>query len=148
MIPEGFKPLEFSNLHTCESTEESRALNEDPAPKVIISSSGMCEAGRIRHHLKHNLWRPECSVVFVGFQAEGTLGRMLIDGVKQVKLFGEQIAVKAQIYNFKALSGHADRSGLLKWIGEYQPEAETRFRCSRRTAYGGGFCAGTRSPRF
>lgn len=127
VMGKGFKPLEFSNLHTCESTEESRALNEDIVPKVIISSSGMCEAGRIRHHLKHNLWRPECSVVFVGFQAEGTLGRMLIDGVKQVKLFGEQIAVKAQIYNFKALSGHADRSGLLKWIGAYEKKPKRVF---------------------
>lgn len=127
IIKEGFNPLAFSNLHTCASTEESRALNEDPAPKVIISSSGMCEAGRIRHHLKYNLWRPECSVVFVGFQANGTLGRMLIDGVKQVKLFGEQVAVKAQIYNFKALSGHADRSGLLKWIGEFNPKPKRVF---------------------
>ena len=127
IIREGFNPLTFSNLHTCASTEESQALNEDPSPKVIISSSGMCEAGRIRHHLKHNLWRPECSVVFVGFQADGTLGRMLIDGVKQVKLFGEQIAVKAQIYNFKALSGHADRSGLLKWIGEFSPKPKRVF---------------------
>ncbi len=127
VLREGFRPLEFPNLHTCEALEESRALNDDPTPKVIISSSGMCEAGRIRHHLKHNLWRPECSVVFVGFQAEGTLGRMLVDGVKQVKLFGEQIAVKAQIYNFKALSGHADRSGLLKWIGSFEEKPKRVF---------------------
>ena len=127
VIREGFRPLEFSNLHTCGSTEESRALNDDATPKVSISSSGMCEAGRIRHHLKYNLWRPECAVVFVGFQAEGTLGRMLVDGVKQVKLFGEQIAVKAQIYNFKALSGHADRSGLLEWIGSFQKKPKRVF---------------------
>lgn len=127
VMDEGFQPLTFSNLHTCETTEESRSLNEDGIPKVIISSSGMCEAGRIRHHLKHNLWRPECSIVFVGFQAEGTLGRILIDGVKQVKLFGEEIAVKAQIHNFKALSGHADRSGLLRWIEYYQKKPERVF---------------------
>jgi metallo-beta-lactamase family protein len=127
IIRGGFRPLEFSNLHTCSTTEESRALNNDATPKVILSSSGMCEAGRIRHHLKYNLWRPECSIVFVGFQAEGTLGRMLVDGVKQVKLFGEPIAIKAQIYNFKALSGHADRSGLLKWIGSFREKPKRVF---------------------
>lgn len=127
VIRRGFRPLEFSNLHTCASTQESQALNEDPDPKVIISSSGMCEAGRIRHHLKHNLWRPECSIVFVGFQAEGTLGRMLIDGVRQVKLFGEQVAVQAQIHNFKALSGHADRTGLLKWIDSFEQKPKRVF---------------------
>lgn len=127
VIREGIRPLNFTNLHVCESTEESRVLNDDGVPKVIISSSGMCEAGRIRHHLKHNLWRPECSVVFVGFQAEGTLGRMLIDGVKQVKLFGELIAVQAQIYNFKALSGHADHTGLLRWINSYTQKPKRVF---------------------
>ena len=119
VIKNGFKPIDFSNLHICESVEESMALNQDTAPKIIISSSGMCEAGRIRHHLKHNLWRQECSVVFVGYQAEGTLGRMLIDGVKEVKLFGEEIKVQAKIHNFKALSGHADRKGLLRWITSF-----------------------------
>lgn len=127
VIREGFRPLEFSNLHVCETVEESRALNDNPVPKVILSSSGMCEAGRIRHHLKHNLWRPECTVVFVGYQAEGTLGRMLIDGTKRVKLFGEEIAVKARISNFKALSGHADRSGLLRWISAFQKKPQRVF---------------------
>ncbi|HCR44520.1 MAG TPA: MBL fold hydrolase [Ruminococcaceae bacterium] len=119
VIKNGFRPIDFSNLHICESVEESMALNSGVSPKVIISSSGMCEAGRIRHHLKHNLWRGECAVVFVGYQAEGTLGRMLVDGVKEVKLFGEEIKVQAKIYNFKALSGHADRKGLLKWISSF-----------------------------
>lgn len=127
VMKDGFNPLLFTNLHTCESVEESRALNDDISPKVIISSSGMCEAGRIRHHLKHNLWRPECSIVFVGYQAEGTLGRMLIDGVKKVKLFGEEIAVAAKIYNFKALSGHADRTGLLRWLNAFQHKPECVF---------------------
>ena len=127
VMKDGFHPLEFSNLHVCASMEESRALNDDTTPKVIISSSGMCEAGRIRHHLKHNLWRPECSVVFVGYQAAGTLGRMLVDGTKQIKLFGEEIAVKARISNFKALSGHADRAGLLRWIGAFEKKPRRVF---------------------
>lgn len=87
---------------------------------MIISSSGMCRAGRIRHHLKHNLWRSECAVVFVGYQANGTLGRLLIQGIDKVKLFGEEIAVSAHIYNFRALSAHADRTGLLKWINAFE----------------------------
>ena len=95
-------------------------LNMDPTPKVIISASGMCDAGRIRHHLKHNLWRPECTVVFVGYQGEGTLGRALLEGVKSVKLFGEEIAVHAQIVNFQGLSSHADRNHLLSWIQAIQ----------------------------
>lgn len=127
VIREGFRPLSFPNLNICESAEESRRLNEDSTPKVILSSSGMCEAGRIRHHLKHNLWRPECAVVFVGYQAEGTLGRMLADGARQVKLFGEEIAVRAQVYNFKALSGHADHRGLLRWIDSFSPRPQRVF---------------------
>lgn len=127
VIKDGFKPIDFPNIHICESLEESKSLNEDGVPKVIISSSGMCEAGRIRHHLKHNLWRPECSIVFVGYQANGTLGRMLIDGVKKVKLFGEEITVKAQIHNFKALSGHADKTGLLRWINSFAQKPRRVF---------------------
>ncbi len=92
------------------------ALNTDPTPKVIIASSGMCEAGRIRHHLKHNLWRPECSVVFVGYQSEGTMGRQLLEGLPSIKLFGEKIAVRAEICSFKFMSSHADRDGLLAWL--------------------------------
>lgn len=91
-------------------------LNMDKSSKVIISASGMCDAGRIRHHLKHNLWREECAIVFVGYQGEGTLGRHLLNGAKQVRLFGEDIAVNATIHNFKGLSSHADRDHLLDWI--------------------------------
>lgn len=123
----GFRPISFSNLNVCASAEESKALNDDPTPKVIISSSGMCEAGRIRHHLKHNLWRPACSIVFVGYQANGTLGRILVDGTDRIKLFGEEIAVKAEIHNFRALSAHADRSGLLRWIQAFDPKPEHVF---------------------
>lgn len=117
----------FPGLTLVQSTEESKALNLDPTSKVIISASGMCDAGRIRHHLKHNLWRRECAVVFVGYQAEGTLGRRLLEGAKSVKLFGEEIAVNARIVNFKGLSSHADRTHLLDWIGRFSPTPKQVF---------------------
>ena len=117
----------FPGLILTQSTEESKALNMDPSPKIIISASGMCDAGRIRHHLKHNLWRPECAVVFVGYQAEGTLGRRLLEGAKTVKLFGEEIAVLARIVNFKGLSSHADRDHLLEWVGRIAPAPRQVF---------------------
>ncbi|MBE6964307.1 MAG: MBL fold metallo-hydrolase [Ruminococcaceae bacterium] len=116
LVRDGTHMFNFTNLRMTETSEESKALNLDKTPKVIISASGMCDAGRIRHHLKHNLWRPESSIVFVGFQGEGTLGRTLLEGAKSVKLFGEQIAVNAEIVNFRGLSSHADRDHLLAWI--------------------------------
>ena len=119
--------FQFPGLTITESSDESRALNLDPTPKVIISASGMCDAGRIRHHLKHNLWRPECAVVFVGYQAEGSLGRRLLNGVGSVKLFGEEIAVRARIVNFHGLSSHADRDGLLRWIEHFSPRPRQVF---------------------
>ena len=127
VIENGFNPIGFENLNICVTAEESKALNEDRTPKVIISSSGMCDAGRIRHHLKHNLWRRESAIVFVGYQAEGTLGRLLIDGVENVKLFGEEIAVKAHIYNFRGLSAHADRTGLIQWISAFEEKPRRVF---------------------
>lgn len=123
----GGELFHFSGLTITESVEESRALNEDGQPKVIISASGMCEAGRIRHHLKHNLWHSACTVVFVGYQAEGTLGRRLLDGATSVKLFGEEIAVNARIVNFHGLSSHADRDGLLRWIDAFSPKPQEVF---------------------
>ncbi len=121
ILKSGTSPTIFDDLRITESTDESKMLNEDMEPKLIISASGMCEAGRIRHHLKHNLWREESTIVFVGYQANGTLGRIILEGAKKVKLFGEEIAVKAEIINFRGLSAHADRDGLLRWIGAFSP---------------------------
>ena len=115
----GTNMFRFPNLQLTETSEESKALNEDPTPKVIISASGMCDAGRIRHHLKYNLWRKECTIVFVGFQGPGTLGRTLLDGAPVVKLFGEEVAVLAEIENFKGLSSHADRDHLIDWAKSF-----------------------------
>ena len=122
LVKNDVRMLTFPDLRLTETTEESRTLNDDKTPKVIISASGMCDAGRIRHHLKHNLWRPECSVVFVGYQAEGSLGRRLLDGASSVKLFGEEIAVRAEVVNFPGLSSHAGLTGLLNWIQAYSPK--------------------------
>ena len=119
-IVNGDDPLDFKNLHFTRSTDESKALNMDRLPKVIISASGMCEAGRIRHHLKHHLWDPKSSVVFVGYQAVGTLGRTLLDGKKDISLFGEEIHVEAEIYNLEGFSAHADQNGLLTWLSGFQ----------------------------
>lgn len=115
-IMSGDNPLEFKNLHFTQSVDESKALNASTKPKVIISASGMCNAGRIRHHLKHNLWRENATVVFIGYQAEGTLGKILKEGAKSVKLFGEDVAVNANIVSIEGFSGHADQEGLLKWV--------------------------------
>lgn len=117
IIREGRDVLKFPDLKLSVTTDESRAINFDEKPKVIISSSGMCEAGRIRHHLKHNLWRPENTILFVGYQAEGTLGSKLIGGADEVKLFGEIIHVNARIEQMDGISGHADRDMLLDWLG-------------------------------
>jgi len=119
-ITNGDNPLDFPNLHFTESTDDSKALNEDNESKIIISASGMCDAGRIKHHLKHNLWRKDSTIIFVGFQAEGTLGRKLVDGAKQVKLFGEEITVNARIEMIEGFSGHADLDGLLSWISAFK----------------------------
>lgn len=116
LILKGDNPLDFEGLILSTSVEDSSKINKVQSGAVIISASGMCEAGRIKHHLKHNLWRKESSIVFVGYQAEGTLGRNILEGAKKVNIFGEEIAVNAKIYNLQGLSGHADKSGLLNWM--------------------------------
>ena len=105
-IDAGINPLVFPGLRTTITSDESKLINFDEKPKVILSASGMCEAGRIRHHLKHNLWRKECTICFVGYQAVGTLGRKLIEGAQVVKLFGENVEVNAKIEVLKGISGH------------------------------------------
>ena len=123
LVRDGTNMFSFPGLHMTESLEESKMLNTDKTPKVIISASGMCDAGRIRHHLKYNLWRRESTVVFVGFQSPGTLGRTLLEGAETVKLFGEEVAVQAEIVNFKGLSSHADRDHLLEWAQSFENPA-------------------------
>lgn len=120
IVDKGDNPLEFEGLLFTNSPEDSAKINKVQSGALIISASGMCEAGRIKHHLKHNLWRKECSIVFVGYQAEGTLGRTILEGAKKVKLFGEEIAVNASIYALQGLSGHADRNGLFEWISAFK----------------------------
>lgn len=119
MIANGDHPLRLPNLNFTLSQEESVQLNNVQGNSIIISASGMCDAGRIKHHLKHNLWRPESTILFIGFQAEGTLGRRIIDGEKLVRIHGEQVAVKADIRSIEAYSAHADQAGLVNWLKHF-----------------------------
>lgn len=127
LVNKGINPLTFPGLKLAITSDESKQINFDDKPKVIISASGMCEAGRIRHHLKHNLWRPECTVLFVGYQAAGTLGRVLVEGAKEVKLFGETIDVCANITQLPGLSGHADKNGLIEWVEAFKKKPTRVF---------------------
>ncbi|MDF2537185.1 MAG: hypothetical protein K0S76_206 [Herbinix sp.] len=127
LIHKGIDPISFPGLTVSITSEESKAINSDDEPKVIISAAGMCDAGRIRHHLKHNLWRSESTVLFVGYQSVGSLGRMLLDGAPEVKLFGELIQVKAEIRKLAGVSGHADRDGLIKWLQGFDKKPSRVF---------------------
>lgn len=115
-VQRGENPIGVSGLIPAITSDASKAINADKRPKVILSASGMCEAGRIKHHLKHNLWKPENTILFVGYQAEGSLGRRIVDGAKTVTLFGETVQVCAQIVQLQGMSGHADQKGLLSWV--------------------------------
>lgn len=127
LVQRGINPIAFDGLHLSVSADESRALNFIATPKVIISASGMAEAGRIKHHLKHNLWRSESSIVFVGYQAHGTTGRAILEGAESIKLFGEEITVRAEIIQLEGISGHADQAGLLDWIDHFEKKPQHIF---------------------
>lgn len=127
LVKKGINPIGFPGLRTSVTSDDSKQINFDEKPKVILSASGMCEAGRIKHHLKHNLWRKECTVLFVGYQAYGTLGRALLEGASKVRLFGEEIEVKAQIRRLSGISAHADREGLMAWVQAFEKKPEKVF---------------------
>lgn len=127
IVRQGRNPLMFPGLKLAVTSDDSKLINFDEKPKVIVSASGMCEAGRIRHHLKHNLWRRESTILFVGYQAVGTLGRKLIEGASSVKLFGENIEVSATIESLKGISGHADMKGLLDWLRGFESQVQHVF---------------------
>ena len=126
-ISKGENPLEFPGLKFTMTTEESKALNEDNTPSIIISASGMCDVGRIKHHLKHNLWNPKSTILFVGYQAPGTLGYNIVNGAKTVKIFGEEIAVNARIEYIEGYSGHADQEGLMRFVNSFNKKPKHIF---------------------
>ncbi len=127
LVRGGVNPLIFPSLTTTVTADESRELNLRKDSSVIISSSGMCEAGRIKHHLKHNLWRPESTIVFCGYQANGTLGRSILDGAEKVSIFGEQIDVRAAVKKLEGISGHADQEGLVNWLSCFKNKPKHLF---------------------
>jgi len=127
LLAKGINPIQFPGLRLAVTSDESKAINFDKKPKVIISASGMCEAGRIKHHLKHNLWRQESTILFVGYQAVGTLGRKLIEGADTVKIFNEEINVAAEICQLAGVSGHADREGLIAWASGFKQAPKRCF---------------------
>lgn len=127
LVNRGINPISFKGLRLSITSDESKAINFDETPKVILSASGMCDAGRVRHHLKHNLWRPECTILFVGYQSVGTPGRALVEGAEQMKLFGETVDVRAHILTLAGMSGHADKEGLIRWVQGFQKRPERVF---------------------
>ena len=127
LVNKGINPLMFPGLKTSITSDDSKAINFDEDCKVIISASGMCDAGRIKHHLKHNLWNPNNTILFVGYQAIGTLGRSLLEGATEVKLFGETVYVGAEICQMPGISGHADVNGLMTWIKSFSQKPTKVF---------------------
>lgn len=127
LVQQGINPIGFPGLKMAITSDESKMINFNDDPKVIISASGMCEAGRIRHHLKHNLWRKDSTILFVGYQVPGTLGFSLLNGAKEVRLFGETIEVAATIENLPGISGHADVEQLTKWAASFENKPKKVF---------------------
>jgi len=120
IVDSGYDPFGMPSLRLTPSTRDSMAINEASGPAIVIAGSGMCTAGRIKHHLKHNLWRPGASIVIVGFQAKGTTGRQIVDGAKQVKIFRENVAVRAKVFTIGGFSAHADQGDLLEWVSHFE----------------------------
>lgn len=120
IVDQGYDPFDLPNLRFTETAQQSMAINQSPGPAIVIAGNGMCTAGRIKHHLKHNLWREGASLIIVGFQAQGTTGRRIVDGAKHVKIFGENVAVKARVFTIGGFSAHADQDDLLEWAGHFE----------------------------
>jgi len=126
IVGQGFDPFDMPNLKLTSTASESMTINQMKGPAIVIAGNGMCTAGRIKHHLKHNLWRPGASIVIVGFQAEGTTGRQIVNGAKMVTIFGQKIAVKAKVFTIGGLSSHADQADLLGWVGHFAGKSKPR----------------------
>ena len=120
LMKDGENPLELPNLRYTLTPEESRAINTNPGPAVVIAGSGMANAGRIKHHLRHNLWKPGAAIVFVGFQAEGTPGRRIVDGARTIRILGEELAVQARVFTIGGFSGHAGQQQILDWLSHFR----------------------------
>jgi metallo-beta-lactamase family protein len=127
IVNQGFDPFDMPNLKFTRTTGESMKINQDRGAAIVIAGNGMCTAGRIKHHLKHNLWRSGASIIIVGFQAQGSTGRQIVDGVKRVTVFGEEVAVKAKVYTIGGLSAHADQADLLGWVGHFAEKSRPRI---------------------
>ena len=127
LLKQGINPINFPGLILSVTSEDSKAINEETEPCVIISASGMCEAGRIRHHLKHNLWKENCTILFVGYQVTGTLGFSILSGARKIKLYNEEIAVNARIMTLSNSSAHADRTQLLNWVKSFETPPQNIF---------------------
>ena len=127
LVRSGVNPISFPGLRLSITSEESREINADEEPKVILSASGMCDAGRIKHHLKHNLWRPESTVLFVGHQSVGTPGRTIKDGAPEIKIFGEPVQIACEVAKLRGMSGHADKNGLIAWSTAFEEKPKKVF---------------------
>ena len=127
MLASGQSLLKFPSLKVVRTQEESMAINDVKGPSIIMSTSGMCTAGRIKHHLAHHIEQPECTILFVGYQAQGTLGRQILDGNQEVRIHGRSRLVRARVAQIQGISGHADRSGLMKWLSYFQPPPRQLF---------------------